>query len=54
MNLGRLILILTLRAKDLILVAKRLDKKTLEAACIKSDYSNIFPKQVATISLSIY
>jgi len=53
-NLGRLILILALRARDLVLVAKRLDEKTLEAVCIESDYSNVFPKQVATTSLSVY
>ena len=54
MNLGRLVLILTLRAKDSVLVAKRLDEKTLEAAYIKSNHSNIFPKQIATTSLSVY
>ena len=54
MNLGRLVLILVLRARDLVLVAKRLDEKTLEAVCVKSDHSNIFPKQVATTSFSIY
>jgi len=53
-NLERLVLILILRARDLVLVAKRLDEKTLEAARIKSNHSNIFPKQVATTSLSVY
>jgi len=53
-NLGRLVLILTLRARDLVLIAKRLDEKTLEVVHVKSNYSNIFPKQVATTSLSIY
>ena len=54
MNLGRLVLILTLRARDLVLIAKRLDEKTLEVVYIKFNYSNVFSKQVATTSLSIY
>ena len=54
MNLGRLVLILALRVRDLVLVAERLDKKTLEAVYVESNHSNVFPKRVATTSLSIY
>ena len=54
MNLGRLVLILALRARDSVPVAKRLDEKTLEVARIKSNHSNVFPKQVATTSLGVY
>ena len=44
MNLRRLVLILVLGVKDLVLVAKRLDEKTLEVVYIESNYSNVFLK----------
>jgi len=53
-NLGRPVPILALGARDSVPVAERLDEKTLEAARVESDHSDVFPERVATTGLGVY